>query len=52
MEGIVLYGAIVHGNSSILAEYNAESSGVVKELSKVILEQVTLIDDKKVCILS
>lgn len=45
---IVLYGAIVHGKQSVLAEYNADPNGVARELGKVVMEQISLTDDKKV----
>lgn len=32
----------------MLSEYNADPTGVAKDLSKVVLEQVAFKDDKKV----
>lgn len=45
---IVLYGAIVHGRSSVLSEYDTDSTGTAKDLSKLVLEKIELTDDKKV----
>lgn len=38
----------MHGQTSVLSEYNADPTGVARDLSKVVLEQVAFKDDKKV----